>query len=156
MERLFKTVQDRLVKELPLATGLDAGGGELVSGELSADLQLALCRPADAACRSPSALSRAPRPDRSLCFKTTRVLRRDWTVAHHRQFYQIRDNIRATQVQVEKRIDGTMRITHHGQPLTYQAIAARPVRMRGPHPTRSPTAFRQTEIDTSLAPPRVA
>lgn len=59
-------------------------------------------------------------------------------MAHHGQLYQIRDNIRATQVQVEERIDGTLRITHHGQPLTYQAIAARPRKAAGPETRRVP------------------
>ena len=54
-----------------------------------------------------------PRPasrdlDRSLCLKTTRVLRHDWTVAHH------------------------------GQPLTYQVTAARPREAAGPETCRSP------------------
>lgn len=40
--------------------------------------------------------------------------------------------LRATHVQVEERLDGTMRITHHGRPLDYQAIAARPVRVPAP------------------------
>ena len=44
-----------------------------------------------------------PRPasrelDRILCLKTTRCLRRDWTVAHHGHLYQIRTNVRATHV----------------------------------------------------------
>ena len=61
-----------------------------------------------------------PRPasrelDRSLCIKTTRGLRRDWTVAHHRHLYQVQTNVRATHVQVEERVDGTMRMTHHGR-----------------------------------------
>ncbi len=58
-----------------------------------------------------------PRPsaqalDRIVCLKTRRVLRRDWTVAHNGHLYQIHAPIRATHVQVEERVDGTMRITH--------------------------------------------
>lgn len=126
VERLFKTLQDRLVKDLRLAglTTLEAANQFLETWLPRYNQRFAIppAQPAD--------LHR-PRPacrdlDRSLCLKTTCVLRRDWTVAHHGQLYQIRDNIRATQVQVEERIDGTMRITHRGQPLTYQAIAARP------------------------------
>ena len=78
-----------------------------------------------------------PRPasrerDRSLCSKTTRCLRRDWTVAHHGHLDQVPTHVRATHVQV----DGTMRMTHHGRPLTYQGIVARPLRLV--MPTRVP------------------
>ena len=62
----------------------------------------------------------------------TRCLRRDWTVAHHGQLYQVRSNVRATHVIVEDRVDGTMRMTHNGRPLTYQAIGARPLRVPSP------------------------
>jgi transposase len=138
VERLFKTLQDRLVKDLRLAgrATLEAANQFLETWLPRYNQQFAIspAQPAD--------LHR-PRPtcrdlDRSLCLKTTRVLRRDWTVAHHGQLYQIRDNIRATQVQVEERIDGTMRITHHGRPLTYQAIAARPRETAGPETRRLP------------------
>ena len=78
-----------------------------------------------------------PRPSaqdlaRSLCLKTTRVLRRDWTVAYNGHLYQIHDPIRATHVQVEERVDGKMQITHQGRTLDSQAIAARPARVATP------------------------
>jgi len=42
-----------------------------------------------------------------------------------------------THVQVEEQVDGTMRMTHHGRPLTYQGIVARP--LRPVTPTRAPS-----------------
>jgi hypothetical protein len=60
------------------------------------------------------------------------VLRRDWTVAHGGQLYQIQARLRATHVIVEERVDGTLRITHHGRPLTYQPILARTVKAAEP------------------------
>jgi len=138
VERLFRTFQDRLIKELRLAgvATLDVAN-RFVATYLPIYNRRFAVPPAQAA-----DLHR-PRPasrdlDRSLCLKTTRVLRRDWTVAHHGQLYQIRDNVRATHVQVEERINGTMRLTHHGQPLTYQAIAARPHKATGPETRRPP------------------
>ena len=138
VERLFRTFQDRLIKELRLA---GVATLEVANRFVATDLPIYNRRfavpPAQAA-----DLHRS-RPasrdlDRSLCLKTTRVLRRDWTVAHHGQLYQIRDNVRATHVQVEERIDGTMRLTHHGQPLTYHAIAARPRQAARPETRRPP------------------
>jgi transposase len=132
VERLFKTFQDRLIKELRLAeiATLETAN-RFVADYLPTYNQRFSVQPAQ------TVDLHRPRPasrdlDRSLCLKTTRVVRRDWTVAHHGQLYQIRDNVRATQVQVEERIDGTMRMTHHGRPLTYQAIVARPLRVPTP------------------------
>ena len=138
VERLFKTLQDRLVKDLRLA-----GRSTIEAANQFVETWLPRYTRRFAVPPTQPAVLHRPCParhdlDRSLCLKTTRVLRRDWTVAHHGQFYQIRDNIRATQVQVEERIDGTMRITHHGQPLTYQALAARPVRGRALTPPAAP------------------
>ena len=68
------------------------------------------------------------RLSRLLCLKTTRVLRRDWTVAHHGRLYQVRDQVRATHVVVEERLDGTVQITHEGRALHWEVITARPSR----------------------------
>jgi transposase len=138
VERLFKTLQDRLVKDLRLAgrSTIEAANQFVETWLPRYNRRFAVppTQPVDLHRPCPARRDL----DRSLCLKTTRVLRRDWTVAHHGQLYQICDNIRATQVQVEERIDGTMRITHHGQPLTYQAIAARPVRVRALTPPAAP------------------
>ena len=132
VERLFKTVQDRLVKELRLAgIATIEAANQFVEAWLPSYNRRFSVPPAQ-----PADLHR-PRPasrdlDRSLCIKTTRCLRRDWTVAHHGQLYQVRTNVRATHVMVEERVDGTMRITHTGQPLAYHAIPARPERVAEP------------------------
>jgi hypothetical protein len=83
VERLFKTVQDRMVKDWA-GRSLDAGGGESVSGELSADLQPARCGAARAGRGSALPPSSTPGvgPRPVLCSKTTRCLRKDFTIAH--------------------------------------------------------------------------
>ena len=132
IERLFKTVQDGLVNELRLAgmTTIEAANRFLAEWLPIYNRRFAV-QPAYAA-----DLHR-PKPargdlNRSLCLKTTRCLRRDWTVAHHGQLYQVRTNVRATHVMVEDRVDGTMRMTHKVRPLTYQALVARPLRVPPP------------------------
>jgi transposase len=138
VERLFKTFQDRLIKEMRLAdvSTLDAAN-QFLKGYLPIYNPRFSVQPAQ-----PADLHR-PRParrelDRSLCIKTTRCLRRDWTVAHHGQLYQVRTNVRATHVIVEERVDGTMRMTHHGRPLNYHAIPARPERVAEPPKAQVP------------------
>jgi len=129
VERLFKTFQDRLIKEMRLAdvSTLEAAN-QFLKGYLPIYNQRFSVQPAQ-----PTDLHR-PRParrelERSLCIQTTRCLRRDWTVAHHGQLYQVRTNVRAAHVIVEERVDGTMRMTHNGRPLNYHAIPARPERV---------------------------
>jgi hypothetical protein len=150
VERLFKTVQDRLVKELRLAdvSTLEAANQVLESYLPIYNRRFAV-QPVQAA-----DLHR-PRPTRQelnriLCLKPTRYLRRDWTVAHHGQLYQVRSNVRATHVIVEDRVGGTMWMTCNSRPLTYQAIVAHPLRVPPPlkiarqqrtiTPTRDPHA----------------
>lgn len=114
VERRVHTVQDRVITELRLAdvSTLEAAHQFLMSYLPSYNRRFSVqpVQPAD--------LHR-PRPasrelDRSLCIKTTRCRRRDWTVAHHGHLYQVRTNARATPVLVEERGDGTMRMPHPG------------------------------------------
>ena len=128
VERLFQTVQDRVIKERRLAevSTLEVAN-RFLARYLPIDNQRFTVQPAQAA-----DLHR-PRParrdlDRSLCIKTLRGLRRDWTVAHHGHLYQVRTNVRATRVLVEECVDGTLRITHQGRPLDFHAITSRPVK----------------------------
>lgn len=138
VERLFKTLPDRLVKELRLAgiATIEAANRFLDEWLPSYNRRFTV-QPAQA-----TDLHR-PRPahrelDRRLCIKTTRGLRRDWTVAHHGQLYQVRTNVRAAHVMVEERVDGTMRITHQGRPLGFHVITARPVKAAAVTPVHSP------------------
>ena len=132
VERLFKTLQDRLVKDLRLAgiATIEAANQFLDTWRPGYNRRFAV-PPAQAA-----DLHR-PRPasrdlDRTLCLKTTRVVRRDWTVAHHGQLLQIETQVHAHQVLVENHLNGTMRVTHRGQPLRYHTITSRPVRVMAP------------------------
>ena len=138
VERLFKTLQDRLVKDLRLAgiATIEAANQFVEAWRPGYNRRFAV-QPAQAA-----DLHR-PRPasrdlDRSLCLKTTRVMRRDWTVAHHGQLFQIETPIHTHAVLVEDHLDGTMRITHRGQPLRYHVITSRPVRGMAPTPSVAP------------------
>jgi hypothetical protein len=132
IERLFSPFQDRLIKEMRLAgIATLAEANQFVDAYLPRYNQCFAVQPAQ-----PTDLHR-PIPagrdlDRILCCKTTRVLRRDWTVAHHGQLYQIHTTLRATHVRVEERVDGTLRIMRHNRPLDYHLIAARPGRVATP------------------------
>ncbi|MBC7837797.1 MAG: ISNCY family transposase [Nitrospiraceae bacterium] len=128
VERLFQTFQDRVIKEMRLAdvSTLEAAN-QFLEGYLPIYNQRFTVQPA------PAADLHRPRPasrdlDRCLCIKTTRCLRRDWTVAHHGHLYQVQTNVRATHVLVEEHVDGTMRITHQSRILGFHAITSRPMK----------------------------
>jgi len=128
IERLFHTFQDRVIKEMRLA---EVSTLEEANRFLAGYLPIYNQRFSVQAAQTTD-LHR-PRPagharDHILCLKTTRCLRKDFTIAHQGALYQIHDNLRTTHVQVEERIDGTRRITHNGRPLGFHEITSRPVK----------------------------
>ena len=152
IERLFKTFQDRVIKEMRLAgiSTLDAAN-QFLDAYLLRYNQRFTVQPTQAADLHRPCPARRDL-NRILCIQTPRCLRKDFTIAHQGALYQIHDNLRATHVQVEERIDGTMRITHNGQPLGFHAITVRPVKavevkpvhhLRGPIPPRPDHPWRK-------------
>lgn len=126
VERLFKTFQDRLIKEMRLR-GLKTivEGNEFLSHYLPVFNRRFNVEPL-----SPEDLHR-PLPaglklDAILSVKTPHVLRNDFTVAHEGRLYQVEDNIRAKEVTIEERINGSLLITYKGRVLRYRQIAQRP------------------------------
>lgn len=128
IERLFHTFQDRVIKEMRLAgvATIDEAN-RFLEGYLPMYNRRFSVSPAQATDLHRPRLAQREL-DRILCLKTTRVLRRDWTVAHQGQLYQVHTNIRATHVMVEERLDGTIQLTHQGRPLDYHVITSRPVK----------------------------
>jgi len=127
VERLFRTFQDRLIKELRLA-------GVTTLEEANRFLEAYLPRYNRRFTVLPAQATDLHRPTppaqalaRSVCLKTTRCLRKDFTIAYEGRLYQVHDNLRATHVVVEHHVDGTMRLTHQGRSLGFHAIPARPV-----------------------------
>jgi hypothetical protein len=135
VERLFKTLQDRLVREMRLA-------GIASVAEANAFLQRYLpqynrrfrkpaAAPADLHRPAPSSREL----DRMLCLKEERTVKNDFTIAHYGTLYQLDQATRAKTVTVAARLDGTLHITSHGQELRYRAIALRPTK-EAPEPPR--------------------
>jgi len=134
VERLFKTFQDRVRKEMRLASvaTLEAANHFLEAYLPRYNQRFAVPPAQTADLHRPTPMAR--NLVRSLCLKTTRCLRKDFTIVYAGQLYQIHDTIRAPHVQVEEQIDGTLRITHHGRALAYDAIVARPSKSRDTPP----------------------
>ncbi len=129
VERLFKTLQDRLVKEMRLS-----GIATLEDANRFLERYLPIYNRRFSVQPRETADLHRPIPSGLklhgiLCIKTRRVLRRDFTVANNGVLYQVEDNPRTPHVVVEECVDGTMRITHQGRRLRYQEITARPVKV---------------------------
>jgi transposase len=127
VERLFQTFQDRLIKELRLA-----GIATLEDANRFLEHYLPVYNRRFAVAPAQSADLHRPTPpirelEGALCLKITRCVRKDFTIVHEGQLYQIRNTVRASHILVEQRLDGTMRLTHHGRALAFHAITARPV-----------------------------
>jgi hypothetical protein len=129
IERLFGTFQDRLIKEMRLR-GIKSK--EEANTFLEGYLPLYNRRFSVSPARGVDLHRRKPRStelDRILSIRTKRALRRDFTIVHNRQLYQVENtppHTRAKSVVVEERTDGRMYITYNGLKLKYRKIDTRP------------------------------
>jgi len=130
IERLFRTFQDRVVKEMRLrgVKTIEEANKFLVEYLPKYNKKFAV---------KPSGkedihrdIPKGMNLDRILCIKTERTLRNDFTVAHNGTLYQIQDKIKAQKVIVEERINGTMVITHNDTFLKFKEITERPERQK--------------------------
>jgi transposase-like protein len=132
IERLFRTFQDRLVKEMRLR-----GIRSIEEGNRFLEAYLPIYNKRFSVVPKEKEDFHRPVPkgvdlDAILCMKTERSLRNDFTVAHHRKLYQVEDTIRASKVMIQDRIDGSLMMTHKGRALRFKEITQRPVREKEP------------------------
>jgi transposase len=127
IERLFGTLQDRLVKEMRLR-------GIRTLEEANAFLEEYFPIYNGRFCMSPKEKDDLHRPlgrrldlDAILCIQTERTLRNDFTVAHHRKLYQVEDKVNTSKVMVQDRMDGSIRITNKNRSLRFREITERPI-----------------------------
>jgi transposase len=124
IERLFKTFQDRLVKEMRLR-GLSTlpQANRFLASYLPVYNRRFSVPP-----KKKENLHRTVTVDLDtvLCIKTERTLKNDHTIQHNGTLYQIEDRIRAKKVMVEELIDGRMRIRDKGGIVAFHEIVQRP------------------------------
>jgi hypothetical protein len=142
VERSFRTFQDRLVKELRLR-----GISTIEEANRFLEEYLPLYNKRfSVAPREATDLHRPVHSginlERVFSVKTERTLRNDFTIAHDRKLYQIKDRVRAKKLTVEERLDGSLAITCKNRELKFEEITTRPERTQ-----KSP--------DHSLKPARV-
>ncbi|MBI4848039.1 MAG: ISNCY family transposase [Nitrospirae bacterium] len=128
IERLFRTFQDRVVKEMRLK-GIKTieEANRFLEGYLpvyNRKFSVKAKKEEDIHRKIP----RGMKLDSILCIKTERVLRNDFTISHNGRLYQILDKTTANKVQVQERINGTMVMTHDDNCLRFKEITERPER----------------------------
>ncbi len=134
IERLFGTLQDRLVKEMRLR-------GIRTFEEANVFLEEYLPIYNRRFSVSPKERDNLHRPlgreldlDAILCIKTERTLRNDFTVAHNRKLYQVEDKVNTSKVMVQDRMDGSIHITDKIRALRFREITERPITEKRPSP----------------------
>ncbi len=140
IERLFNTLQDRLVKEMTLR-GISTI--EEANIYLGAYMSFHNKRFAVRAKQQENLHREVPGGldlDDILCIKTVRPLRNDFTVAHHRKLYQIETKTIAQRVTVQDRVDGSLLITAAGIKLRFREILERPQAPKPPSKRRRSSA----------------
>jgi hypothetical protein len=136
IERLFRTFQDRLVKEMRLvgAKSIEEGN-RFLEGYLPVyNKRFRVLAVGKADLHRP--VPKGVRLERVLCRKTERCLRNDHTVAHDGKLYQVEERTRAKRVVVEERLDGTVAIVHKDRSFRYREITKRPERQEKVKPVR--------------------
>ena len=169
VERLFGTFQDRVIKEMRLAgiRNKDEGNAFLKTYLPGYNRRYRVSAAKDRDLHRSFKDHREL--DRILSIRSSRALRNDFTIAHNKRLYQIKDNIRAKKVTVEERTDGSMRILHNEQRLRYQEITVRPEKEHkeslnlhktwnrgkptGTHPWRAPLNLNHREKAAASATP---
>ncbi len=128
IERLFGTLQDRLVKEMRLrGIKTKEEANEFLKGYLPVYNKKFRVR----AAKESNLHVKLPRSfdlDKHLCVKTGRTVRNDNTISHKGKLYQIKDIVKMKKVSVEVRVKGAMRIRSGNALLNYHEITRRPER----------------------------
>jgi transposase len=142
IERLFKTLQDRVVKEMRLAQIKTIEEANCFLEEYLTVYNSKFSRGAV----NPADMHRPIKKitlDNALCFKKDHALRNDYTVMHNRKLYQVLDRTITKQVTVENRLNGKQYISYNGQRLKYKIIEHRPIKQEPPKPDRKPVPRQQ-------------
>lgn len=130
IERLFRTFQDRLVKEMRLAgiNTVEQANAFLERWLPVYNKKFRIVAAGEANLHRPALHTREL--DKILCIKQQRTVRNDFTIAYGGKLYQIGDRVKGKKVMVEERTNGSLHITANGHDLRYREITRRPVKQK--------------------------
>jgi hypothetical protein len=128
IERLFGTLQDRLVKEMRLRSiKTKEEANDFLKGYLpvyNKKFQFRAANDSNVHVKLPRGFDL----DKYLCVKTRRTVRNDNTISYNNKLYQIEGMVKVKKVSVEERVNGTMHITSGNAILGCHEITGRPER----------------------------
>jgi transposase len=126
IERLFKTLQDRLVKEMRLS-GISniEEANEFLKGYLIRHNRKFARKPAEKEDMHRK-VHTVINLKRVLCIKTERTVRNDFTISLDNGLYQIMESFREKKVMIEERLNGKIEIMLGDKSLPYRKIEVRP------------------------------
>lgn len=153
VERLFRTCQDRLIKELRLA--------QIATREAANRFLVGyLPRYNRRFSRLPQSAVNLHRPApprtvllRTLAIRQTHALRRDNTLRHATRLYLLAERWpgrRPTTIQAEERLDGKLYLLDGERVLRYREVQERPPAL--PPPRRRPSGFQRRRIPVATHP----
>ncbi|MEW6088366.1 MAG: ISNCY family transposase [bacterium] len=122
VERLFNTLQDRLIKEMRLENISSMEEANEFLRKYMPKFNKKFSVEAEKETDLHRNIPKGFNLDDILCVKTERAVRNDFTVNHDKKFYQILDCIPARKVTVNERVDGSVSITSKGKRLRYKEI----------------------------------
>ncbi len=125
VERLFRTLQDRLVKEMRLEkiSTIEEANKFLVRYLPRHNKKFAV-KPAKQSDLHRE-IPKSTNLDSILCRKTQRVLRNDLTVEYKSKLYQIKDKVNARKIVIEERMSGRKIMTYNNKVLKFKEITLR-------------------------------
>jgi hypothetical protein len=138
VERFFRTLQDRLVKEMRLRGIQSIAEANLYLEEYWPEFNRKFAVDAKEKGDLHRPVPRGLRLEDILCIKVKRALRKDFTVAYNRKLYQVEDSIRASRLMVYEGLDGSIRLKYKGRLLRVREIASRPLPERSKPARRIP------------------
>jgi hypothetical protein len=130
VERLFNTLQDRLIKEMRLAGIKTKEEANLFLAEYLPIFNKKFNVLAKGKGNMHMKLPRWTKLSRILCIKNQRSLRNDFTVAHNKKLYQVVDNIKTKNVTVEENVNGSLKLYYKDKSLKYKEILTRPTKFK--------------------------
>lgn len=130
VERLFNTLQDRLIKEMRLKGIKTLKEANVFVEKYLPIFNKKFCVLAREKGDLHMKLPKRINLDRMLCIKTPRSLRNDFTVAYNNKLYQVIENTKARNVTVEERVNGSLKLYYKDKSLRYKEILTRPQRVK--------------------------
>lgn len=126
IERLFGTLQDRLVKEMRLrgVRSIEEANRFLQEYLPVYNRKFSVKTVSKEDMHRP--VSKGIDLEQILCIRTERTVKNDNTISYESKLYQIEESILKRKVTVEERIDGKMLIVCQGKSLRYRQITERP------------------------------